>query len=122
MALSLPPLFLLSACGGAPPAPRRHDVALVPPVAAVRPHTVESPHGARVDPYYWLRDDTRTSEEVLDYLRAENAYAEAAVLGPTTALQKTLFQEMVARIQEDDSTVPSLPDGYWYYSRFETRS
>ena len=32
-----------------------------PPVAAVKPYAVVSPHGTRNDPYYWLRDDTRSS-------------------------------------------------------------
>jgi oligopeptidase B len=51
--------------------------APAPPVAAVKPHDVVSPHGTRNDPYYWLRDDTRSQPEVLDYLKAENAYFEA---------------------------------------------
>ena len=35
-------------------------------------------HGdTRVDNYYWLRDDERQKPEVLDYLKAENAYTEA---------------------------------------------
>ncbi len=42
---------------------------LLPPVAAVRPHAVASPHGVRVDDYYWLRDDTRTASDVLEYLQ-----------------------------------------------------
>jgi oligopeptidase B len=33
-------------------------------VADVRPHAVVSPHGTRNDPYYWLRDDTRSREDV----------------------------------------------------------
>jgi len=41
-----------------------------PPKAAVRPHVVASPHGERVDPYYWLRDDERQDSEVLAYLSA----------------------------------------------------
>jgi oligopeptidase B len=40
-----------------------------PPVAAKKPHDVVSPHGTRSDPYYWLRDDTRSKPEVLDYLK-----------------------------------------------------
>ena len=50
---------------------------LSPPVAAIRPHEVHSPHGVRVDDYYWLRDDTRASTDVLEYLRAEDAYRVA---------------------------------------------
>jgi oligopeptidase B len=40
--------------------------ALIPPIAAVRPYTVKSPNGTRIDPYYWLRDDERSNPEVLD--------------------------------------------------------
>ena len=50
---------------------------LTPPVAVQQPYTVTSPHGDRQDPYYWLRDDERQKPEVLDYLKAENAYTEA---------------------------------------------
>jgi oligopeptidase B len=88
-----------------------------PPVAARRPHVVESPHGSREDPYYWLRDDSREDPAVLDYLNAENAYADA-LLAPTTALQEQLYQEIVGRIQQDDSSVPYLRNGYWYYTRY----
>ncbi|VDZ78435.1 oligopeptidase [Salmonella bongori] len=32
-------------------------------------------HGdTRIDHYYWLRDDTRSQPEVLDYLHQENEY------------------------------------------------
>ena len=30
-----------------------------------------------VDPYYWIRDDARKDESVLQYLKDENAYTEA---------------------------------------------
>ena len=46
------------------------------PVAPVHPHPIASPHGERIDPYYWLRDDERRNSEVLAYLEAENAYKE----------------------------------------------
>jgi oligopeptidase B len=90
-----------------------------PPVAEQRPHEVASPNGSRNDPYYWLRDDTRKDKAVLAYLEAENAYA-AAVMGPKKQLEDALVAEMRGRIKEDDSTVPELDDGYWYYARFET--
>ena len=60
------------------------------------------------DPYHWLRDPgypTVDDEDVLSYLRAENAYFEAA-MAPHQPLIETLFQEMRGRIQEDDSSVP----------------
>ncbi len=91
----------------------------IAPVAARRPHEVSSPHGTRVDPYYWLRDDERKDPEILAHLTAENAYA-AAVLVPAKALEDTLFAELRARVKEDDESVPTFDRGYWYYVRFET--
>ena len=67
------------------------------PVAARKPHAVPSPHGARQDPYYWLRDDTRKSPDVIAYLEAENAYKDA-VLAPTRPLQDQLYAEIVGRL------------------------
>jgi oligopeptidase B len=90
-----------------------------PPKAAQRPYQVKSPSGSRNDPYYWLRDDTRKNPDVIAYLSAENAYTNA-VLAASKQLEDTLFAEMRARIKEDDSSVPTLHHGYWYYSRFET--
>lgn len=91
-----------------------------PPVAAKKPHQVKAPFGAsREDEYYWLRDDTRKNPEMLAYLKAENAYADA-VMAPTKPVQEALYKEIVGRIKQDDSTVPYLDNGYWYYTRFET--
>ena len=34
-------------------------------------------HGdERIDNYYWLRDDSRKSKEVLNYLKEENRYSD----------------------------------------------
>ena len=66
------------------------------------------------DPYHWLRDSsypTVDDADVLSYLRAENAYFEAA-MAPHRQLIETLFAEMRGRIPEDDSSVPQR-DGDW---------
>jgi oligopeptidase B len=88
------------------------------PVAARRAHTVASPHGARTDPYYWLRDDTRQDPEVLAYLSAENAYKERQ-LAAIKPLENKLYSEIIARLKQDDATVPYRKHGFWYYARFE---
>lgn len=90
-----------------------------PPVAAVKPHVVESPHGNRTDEYYWLRDDERSRPEVIGYLEAENAYKEA-MTAHTQALEDKVYEEIIGRIKPDDSTVPYRHRGYWYYTRYET--
>ena len=89
-----------------------------PPVAAMKPHAVKSPHGTRNDEYYWLRDDTRKDAEMLAYLAAENAYKDA-MLAPVRPLEEKLYGEIVGRIKQDDATVPYLERGHWYYTRYE---
>ncbi|MCM2310177.1 MAG: S9 family peptidase [Steroidobacteraceae bacterium] len=89
-----------------------------PPVAALEPHEVKSPHGTRNDEYYWLRDDSRGNAAVLAHLAAENAYKDA-MLAHVKPLQQKLFAEITGRIKPDDASVPYLERGHWYYSRYE---
>ncbi len=91
------------------------------PVAARKPHST-TVHGVTIDdPWAWIRDPGYpevTDTEVLDYLKAENAYFEAA-MAPHADLVEGLFQEMKGRIKEDDSS-PPLKDGDWlYWSAFK---
>ena len=90
-----------------------------PPDVEKKPHVVKAPHGAeRRDEYYWLRDDKRENADMLGYLKAENAYADA-LLAPLKPVQDQLYDEIVARIKQDDASVPYRERGWWYYSRFE---
>ncbi|HEU4778859.1 MAG TPA: S9 family peptidase [Steroidobacteraceae bacterium] len=94
-------------------------ITLQPPVAAKKPYQVVSPHGSREDEYYWLRDDRRENPEMLAYVTAENAYADV-MLAHVKPLQTKVYNEIVGRLQQDDSTVPYRMNGYWYFKRFET--
>ena len=109
-------LLFASACSTLP-APVSVSATAGPPIAARKPFAVESPNGTRNDEYYWLRDDTRQSQEVLDYLSAENAWRDTA-MAHTVGLQKELYAELVARVDPDESSVPVYDRGYWYYTRF----
>jgi len=83
-----------------------------------RTHQITTHGHTRDDDYYWLRDDQREDPQVLAHLRAENE-TFAAAMAHTSDLQDTLYQEMTARLDPDDSSVPYQVDDYWYYSRFE---
>jgi oligopeptidase B len=111
-------LFILIAAAGLAAGATFAADPVQPPKAAKKPHTVSSPNGNREDEYYWLRDDTRKNPEMLAYLAAENAYREA-VLAPTKPAQETLYAEMVARLKQDDASVPARKNGWWYYTRYE---
>jgi oligopeptidase B len=91
-----------------------------PPVAEKRDHAVQAAAGTRNDEYYWLRDDTRKNADMLAYLEAENAYADA-VMAPLKPLRDKLYAEMTGRLKQDDSSVPYRERGYWYYTRFEPK-
>ena len=66
------------------------------------------------DPYSWL--ENRDSPEVLDYLKAENAYLEAQ-LAEQRELRDNLFEEIKGRIRETDLSLPSPWGPYLYYQR-----
>ncbi|MBI1403211.1 MAG: prolyl oligopeptidase family serine peptidase [Porphyrobacter sp.] len=92
-----------------------------PPVAEKRPHSY-SHHGITIeDPYDWLYDKSYPvvdDADVLDYVKAENAYFEAN-MAAQEPLTEALFKEMRARIKEDDSTVPQKDGDFLYWSEFE---
>lgn len=90
-----------------------------PPIAARKSYRVAAPHGVRDDPWHWLRDDDRTNAEVLAHLAAETAYAEA-VLAPQKPLIEAVYQEIIGRLKQDDSSVPVRHRGYWYAVRYAT--
>lgn len=88
-----------------------------PPFAKKQPTTLEHHGHQRIDDYYWLRDDSREDPEILSWLKAENDYTDA-VMAPYAPLRESLYQELIGRIKKDDSTVPVLDNGYWYYTRY----
>ncbi|NBL65092.1 prolyl oligopeptidase family serine peptidase [Flavobacterium sp. NST-5] len=89
---------------------------ILPPVAKKIPVTLEKHGDKRIDNYFWLNE--RENPEVIDYLNKENEYYQKS----TQHLQKfqqELFEEMKARIKEEDESVPYFYNGYWYLTRFE---
>jgi oligopeptidase B len=76
--------------------------------------TLEAHGDSRVDDWFWLRD--KDDPAVIEHLKAENAYTEA-VMGHTVGLQEALFEEIVARIEETDLSVPVRKGPWLYYGR-----
>jgi len=85
-----------------------------PPIARRVP-TARSFHGDEVvDEYEWLR--AKEDPETIAYLEAENAYTEkqTAHLEP---VQAAIFDEISARTQQTDTSVPTRQDAWWYFRR-----
>lgn len=98
-----------------------------PPIAKKIEHKITTHGDERIDNYFWMRlsDEQKNAEnpdaqtqDVLDYLNAENEYLKKEMVS-TEELQKTLYDEIVGRIKQDDESVPVSMNGYTYYSRFE---
>jgi len=87
------------------------------PLAIKKPKELKHHNDVRIDDFYWLND--RDNKEVITYLESENAYYEEHTKH-TKSFQEDLFQEMKARIKEDDTSVPYKFNGYWYIVKFET--
>src|SRR5215212_3916303 len=77
-----------------------------PPVAKKEPKVTKI-HGYEiVDDYAWLRDrNDKKNPEIMKYLEAENAYTES-FMKPHQPFIENLYKEMLARIKQDDTSVP----------------
>lgn len=90
----------------------------MPPKARRTPYAITTHGDTRIDNYYWLRDDSRSRSEVLDYLHEENDYGRQ-VMASQQALQDQLLNEMVQRIPQRDVSAPWCKNGYRYRHIYE---
>nr|WP_322559898.1 oligopeptidase B [uncultured Escherichia sp.] len=88
------------------------------PKAARIPHAMTLHGDTRIDNYYWLRDDTRSQPEVLDYLQQENSYGHQ-VMASQQALQDRILKEIIDRIPQREVSAPYIKNGYRYRHIYE---
>ncbi|MEO1515712.1 MAG: S9 family peptidase [Bacteroidota bacterium] len=88
-----------------------------PPEAEKIPKELSIHGDTRIDNYYWMND--REDPKVISYLNAENDYTTQS-LQHTEPLQKQLYDEIIARIKQDDISVPYKDNGYYYLTRYES--
>src|SRR3954447_8405235 len=85
-----------------------------PPLAPARPTRLVHESDVRVDPWFWLRE--RDDPEVIAHLEAENAYTRDA-LAHLSGLRRELYDEIVGRVQESDTSAPVRRGAYEYFTR-----
>ena len=85
-----------------------------PPAARREPIFTQVNEATLHDDFQWLRD--KDSPEVIDYLKAENAYT-GSVMDSTEPLQRTLYAEMLSHIKETDESVPYRLGDWFYLTR-----
>ena len=112
----------LAACVSAPtprsePSRAAQPQPAQPPVAKKIPRDVTVHGDKRIDDYFWLRE--KDTPAVLDYLRAEAAYTDAAFTRRTATLREKLYGELLARVKQTDDQPPFHESGWFWYSRTE---
>ncbi|WPO96872.1 oligopeptidase B [Pseudescherichia sp.] len=90
----------------------------MPPKAKKVPHVMTQHGDTRTDDYYWLRDDTRSDQDVLDYLHQENDYGRD-VMASQQSLQDRLLKEIVDRLPQREVSAPYTRNGYRYRHVYE---
>jgi len=75
-------------------------------------------HGYEVvDNYAWLRDRNKDKDPaIIQYLKDNNAYTET-FMGKYQPLVDTLYNEMLGRIKQDDTSVPYKLGEFWYFNK-----
>ena len=81
-----------------------------------KPYILENHNDKRIDNYYWLRDDSRSDEEMLSYLRSENDYADNW-FESVNDYQTDLVKELISQVPEHETSFPINNSGYSYYEK-----
>jgi len=100
----------------------------IPQPIAEKNASILTHHGdVRIDDYYWMKlsDEQKTNEtqdvstrKVVEYLSAENDY-RTEMMSHLDGFQDKLFEEIKARIKQDDTSVPFKSNGYFYITRYD---
>ena len=76
-----------------------------------------SQHGdERVDNYYWLRDDTRSDEKVINYLKDENTYANNW-FASNFDHKTPIVEELLHQVPDVEISFPIKNYNYYYYQK-----
>jgi protease II len=96
------------------------DPAIAAPIAMVRSETIEL-HGETLkDDYAWLKDtkEPKSNKEVMDYLAAENAFAQNYFID-LKKMDRTITKELVVLTEDNEPSEPIEKNGYLYWSQYE---
>lgn len=86
------------------------------PVARIIPKADTLFGDIRLDNYYWIKN--KSDSAVIDYIKAENSYTQAKA-ERLKGLEDRLYDEMVGRLKETDTSAAQKIDDYYYYNRIK---
>ena len=92
-----------------------NDNELTPPSPNKIPYVMKAHGDTRVDNYYWLRDDTRSKSEVLNYLKLENEYADSW-FDNRTDYKSQILDELISRVVSSETSFKVKKGDYYYFN------
>ncbi|MBP6002847.1 MAG: S9 family peptidase [Pyrinomonadaceae bacterium] len=89
------------------------------PIAKKEPKVLKIHGYELIDNYAWLRDrNDKKDPAVISYLEDNNKHTES-FMGQHKGFSESLYNEMLGRIKQTDTSVPYKKGGWWYFVKTE---
>ncbi len=102
-------LFILTSCS-------ENTSIMNPPKPEKIPFVLEKHGDVRTDYYYWLRDDSRSDQKIINYLKEENKYSDLWFKNKAD-YQSSVLNELVNQLPDIEASFPVDNYGISYFSK-----
>ena len=92
---------------------------MLPPIPKKIPKILEAHGDQRSDDYYWLRDDSRSDQEIIKYLEEENKYSENWFVEGKD-YRKELYKELLNFIPKEETSLKIKKNDFYYFSKIKS--
>ena len=87
-----------------------------PPKPDKIPFVLEKHGDVRTDYYYWLRDDSRSDQKIINYLKDENIYSDLWFKNKVD-YQSSILNELINQLPDKEVSFPVDNNGISYFSK-----
>ena len=102
-------IFILISCSD--------NISLMnPPKPEKIPFVLEKHGDVRTDYYYWLRDDSRSDQKIINYLKDENTYSDLWFKNKVD-YQSSILNELINQLPDKEVSFPVDNNGISYFSK-----
>ncbi len=102
-------IFILISCSD--------NISLMnPPKPEKIPFVLEKHGDVRTDYYYWLRDDSRSDQKIINYLKDENTYSDLWFKNKVD-YQSSILNELINQLPDKEVSFPVDNYGISYFSK-----
>ena len=102
-------IFILISCSD--------NISLMnPPKPEKIPFVLEKHGDVRTDYYYWLRDDSRSDQKIINYLKDENIYSDLWFKN-NVDYQSSILNELINQLPDKEVSFPVDNNGISYFSK-----